>query len=156
MANQRNNIEAVIRDAQICSRNFTGRAGKYNKEGERSFTVVLDEEQGERMIEDGWNVKKKDGREPGDPPRYYLGVSVRFDNPKHVPTLVLITSKNKTVLTEETVGRLDGCSFDKIDIQLNGRVWEAADGKRGVKAYLRSGYFTIEEDILGAEYGMYD
>lgn len=155
MANQRNSVEAVIRDASICSRNFSGNPGKYNREGERSFTIILDEDQGEEMLADGWNVKKKEGREPGDPPRYYLGVSVNF-NPKHMPTLVLVTSKKKTILTEETVNRLDGCSFEKIDLQLNGRIWEAADGKRGIKAYLRAGYFTIEEDILAEEYNMYD
>lgn len=156
MANQRNSIEAVIRDATICSRNFSGRAGRYNKEGDRSFTIVLDEDQGEEMIADGWNVKKKEGREPGDPPRYYLGVSVSF-NPKYMPTLVLRTSSGrKTVLTEETCGCLDGGRFEKIDIALNGRVWEAADGKTGIKAYLRSGYFTINEDPLAEEYGMYD
>lgn len=155
MANNRNSVEAVIRDATICSRNFAGRAGRYNKEGDRSFTIVLDEEQGEAMIADGWNVKRKEGREPGDPPRYYLGVSVNF-NPRHLPTLVLVTSKKKTVLTEETCGCLDGGQFERIDISLNGRVWEAADGKTGIKAYLKSGYFTIVEDVLAEEYGMYE
>ncbi len=150
------NIEAIIRNANICSRNFSGRAGRYNKEGERSFTIILDEEQGENMIADGWNVKKKDGREPGDPPRYYLGVSVSFSNPRYQPTLVMVTSSNKVVLNEETCGRLDGGQFEKIDISLNGRVWEAADGKTGIKAYLKSGYFTIVEDKLAEEYGMYE
>lgn len=150
------NIEAIIRNANICSRNFAGRAGRYNKEGERSFTIILDEEQGENMIADGWNVKKKDGREPGDPPRYYLGVSVSFSNPRYQPTLVMVTSSNKVVLNEETCGRLDGGQFEKIDISLNGRVWEAADGKTGIKAYLKSGYFTIVEDKLAEEYGMYE
>lgn len=150
------NIEAIIRNANICSRNFSGRAGRYNKEGERSFTIILDEEQGEAMIADGWNVKKKDGREPGDPPRYYLGVSVSFSNPRYQPTLVMVTSSNKVVLNEETCGRLDGGQFEKIDISLNGRVWEAADGKTGIKAYLKSGYFTIVEDKLAEEYGMYE
>jgi len=150
------NIEAIIRNANICSRNFSGRAGRYNKEGERSFTIILDEEQGENMIADGWNVKKKDGREPGDPPRYYLGVSVSFSNPRYQPILVMVTSSNKVVLNEETCGRLDGGQFEKIDISLNGRVWEAADGKTGIKAYLKSGYFTIVEDKLAEEYGMYE
>ena len=154
--NEKRTIDALIRDAKICSRNFSGKAGRYNREGERSFSLILDEEQGEAMLADGWNVKRKEGREPGDPPRYYLGVSVSFSNPRHQPTLVLISSKNKTMLTEETCGRLDGCSFEKIDIQLNGRVWEASDGKTGVKAYLRAGYFTIEEDLLAEEYGMYE
>lgn len=151
-----NNIEAVIRNATICSRNFAGRAGRYNKEGERSFSIVLNEEQGEAMIADGWNVKKKDGREPGDPPRYYLGVTVSFSNPRYQPNLVLVTSKNKVTLNDETCSRLDGGTFEKIDIALNGRVWEAADGKHGIKAYLKSGYFTIVEDPLAAEYGLYE
>lgn len=151
MAN--NTLDGVIRDATICTRNFSGNPGKYNKEGERSFTLMLDEEQGEEMLADGWNVKKKEGRMPGDPYRYYLGVTVQF-NPRHRPNIVLVTSRNKTILDEDTVGRLDGCVFKHVDIQLNGRIWEAADGKRGVKAYLRAGYFTIEEDAFAEEYGM--
>lgn len=148
-----NNIDAVIRNATISTRNFSGRPGKYNKEGERSFSLLLDEEQGERMLADGWNVKRKEGRTPDDPPRYYLGVSVMF-HPKHQPTVVLVTSRNKTILDETDIGRLDAAIFEKVDIQLNGRVWDAADGKHGVKAYLRAGYFTIKEDAFAEEYGM--
>lgn len=149
-------LKAIIRNAVISNKNFSGKkSGPYNREGDRNFSLSLDPEQGEAMIEDGWNVKRRPGREEGDPDRYYLGVTVNF-NSRYQPSIWLITSGGKTPLTEETVSRLDGCVFEKVDIELRGRIWEADGGRGGVKAYLRAGYFTLEEDAFAEEYGIYE
>lgn len=148
----RNTIKAIIRDARICSKNFKGAASKYNREGDRGFTLQLDPEQGEEMLADGWNVKVKPGREEGDPDRYFLNVTVRYG--LYPPSVVLVTSKNKTPLSEDEVGRLDGCIFEKADIVLNGSEWHGDGDRHGIKAYLKTGYFTIEEDEFAEEYGM--
>lgn len=139
----------TIRDARICSRNFSGKPDQYNPNGFRQFTVVLDEDQGEELIDQGWNVKRKEGREPGDPDRYFLKVAVRFD--KVPPTVKLVTSKNITQLDEDTVGQLDTAIITKIDLALSKRYWEV-NGRAGYKAYLKTGYFTIEEDEFADEY----
>lgn len=142
----------IIRDARICSRNFSGKADQYNTAGFRNFTVVLDEDLGEELIEQGWNVKRKPAREPGEPDRYFLKVTVRFD--KIPPVVKLVTSKNITVLDESTVGQLDTAIITKIDLELYKRHWEV-NGRTGFKAYLKTGYFTIEEDVFADEYGEY-
>lgn len=148
-------LTGIIRNARIANKNFSGaKVGVYGREGDRNFSISLDPEQGEQMLEDGWNVKRKPGREKGDPDRYYLNIAVSFKN--YPPNVWLITSGGKTPLTEETVSRLDGCMFAKVDLELRGRVWEADGGRGGVKAYLRAGYFTIDEDVFASEYGIYE
>lgn len=139
----------TIRDAKICSKNFSGKPDQYNPNGFRHFTVVLDEDQGEELMDQGWNVKRKEGREPGDPDRYFLKVAVRFD--KVPPTVKLVTSKNITQLDEDTVGQLDTAIIAKTDLALSKRYWEV-NGRSGYKAYLKTGYFTIEEDEFADEY----
>lgn len=139
----------VIENAQICSKNFSGRTSMYNPTGRRGFTVILDEETAQQVIDSGWNVKVKDGREEGDPPRYYLDVNVKYE--KFPPAIYLITSKSKTTLDEETVGQLDGASVTNCDLIITPYHWEF-NGKNGIKAYLKTGYFTIEEDEFAAKY----
>lgn len=145
--------DKIIKDARICSKNFSGKPDKYNPNGFRQFTVILDEDEGMDMLEEGWNVKRKPGREPGDPDRFFLKVTVRFD--KFPPVVKLVTSKNITTLDEDTVGQLDTAIITKIDLALSKRYWEV-NGNTGYKAYLKTGYFTIEEDEFEDEYDMYD
>ena len=138
-----------IENAKICSKNFSGRPGDYNKSGIRSFSIQFDEEDALELIDAGWNISRRPGKEAGDPDRFFLNVTVRFGNIP--PKIVLVTSKNKTVLTEETVGTLDGTYIVNADIVLNKRYWEV-NGKSGYKAYLKTGYFTIEEDEFAEKY----
>ena len=138
-----------IENAKICSRNFRGERDMYNSTGARKFTVILDEETGEMLIADGWNVKKKPGREDGDPFRYFLDVVCKFD--KFPPSVKLVTSKGVTALDEETVGQLDGVTLKEVDLVITPYDWEF-NGKHGTKAYLKTGYFVIEEDEFADKY----
>lgn len=139
----------AIENAHICSKNFSGNTSMYNPTGRRGFTVILDPETAERLLEEGWNVKVKDGREEGDPPRYYLDVNVKFD--KFPPVVKLVTSNGMTTLDEDTVGQIDGASVSNCDLIITPYHWEF-NGKTGIKAYLKTGYFTIEEDEFAYKY----
>ena len=81
----------MIEEARLVFRNFTGRPGMYNNEGNRNFCVLLTPEQEQSLQEDGWNVKHLRPREEDDLPQPYLQVKVQFG--KYPPHIMLITSK---------------------------------------------------------------
>lgn len=138
-----------IEGAKICRTNFSGTADQYNKNGIRKFSVIFDVETGEALEGEGWNVRRRPGREEGDPDRYFLDVTVRFG--AIPPKVVLVTSRNRTVLDEDTISILDRSIIVNADIVLNKRYWEV-NGKSGYKAYLKTGYFTVEEDEFADKY----
>ena len=52
-----------IDDARIVYRNFSGVGSKFNREGDRSFSVVIpDKDIMEALVNEGWNVKSKPSR----------------------------------------------------------------------------------------------
>lgn len=145
----------MVEDARIIFRNFTGKEGQYNREGDRNFSVVLDEKTAAQMLRDGWNVKYLKPREGDDEELEeatpYIQVSVNFKN--RPPTIVVITSRARTRLSEDTVATLDWAEFKTVDLICNPYNWEVGD-KSGVKAYLKSLYVTIEEDALELKYAV--
>lgn len=142
-----------VDDAQLIFRNFSGKEDKYNREGDRNFSVILDEESATRMLEDGWNVKYLPGREEGDPDTPYIQVGVGYKN--RPPRIVLISSSGRTNLDEDTVSTLDWVSIRKVDLIARAYQWEVG-GKSGIKAYLQTMFVTIEEDELERRYALKD
>ncbi len=67
----------MIEDARLVFRNFSGKEGQYNREGDRNFAVILDPAVAEEMLSDGWNVKFLSSREEGEPDTPYIQVSVQ-------------------------------------------------------------------------------
>jgi hypothetical protein len=150
MADQAPSIK--VEDAQLVFKNFSGREGPYNREGDRQFAVVLQHDVAEQMLADGWNVKYFKAREEDDtPPDPYLPVFVRFDIKP--PKVVLITSGGRQVLSEATVAACDHVDIRMADLIVRGYDWRIeATGKTGRKAYLQSLYITVEEDDLDLKY----
>lgn len=141
---------ATLEDVRIAFRNFSGKEGKYNREGDRNFCVLLPEDIAEQMLADGWNIRYLQPREEGDEPQGYVQVAVNFNG--RPPRIVMITSRGKTHLDESMVDILDWADIVKVDAILRPYQWEV-NGKTGVKAYLQAIYVTIEEDDLERKYG---
>lgn len=139
----------TIENAKTCSKNFSGEVTMYNAGGNRKFSVILDEDLALELIDDGWSIKAKPGKEDGDPMRYYLDVTVKYG--KFPPVIKLVTSKGITTLDEDTVSKLDGATITNADLVITPYDWEF-NGRHGTKAYLKTGYFTIEEDEFASKY----
>lgn len=140
----------LLEDARIIFRNFSGKEGPYNREGDRNFAVVLDPATADQMEADGWNVKRKPARDEGEEPLAYLSVAVNFKG-RQPPQVVLITSRGRTPLDESMVELIDYADIRSVDLILNPYEW-VVSGKSGVKAYLKSIFVIIEEDALELKY----
>lgn len=142
-----NNI--VIENARIIFRNFSGEASQYNAKGNRNFGVLINNEDAPRLAADGWNIKYLRPKDPDEAPQAWLQVKVSFGQVQ--PTVLLVTSKNKKKLDENSVDILDWAELKQVDLIIRPYNWEV-NGKTGTKAYLKSGYFTIQEDEFSSRY----
>jgi hypothetical protein len=139
----------LMEDARIIFRNFAGREGQYNREGDRNFCVLLPEDLATQLYEDGWNVKSLKSREPDDPAQPYLMVAVSFKG--RPPKIVMITSKGRTDIPEQMIEMLDWVDIRQVDLIIRPYDWTVS-GRGGRKAYLKSLFITIEEDALELKY----
>jgi hypothetical protein len=148
-----NDDTVLIEDARMVFRNFSGREGQYNREGDRNFCVLLDHDVAAQMAKDGWNIKALKAKEEGDEEQPYLQVSVNFKG--RPPQVVQITSRGRTTLNEDQVEILDWVDIAHVDMIFRPYEWNV-NGKTGIKAYLKSLYVTIEEDALDQKYANVD
>lgn len=142
----------MVEDATLVFKNFSGKEGQYNREGDRNFAVILDPDTAKKMLEDGWNVRSLAPREEGDEETPYIQVAVSFNN--RPPRIVMITSTARTHLDEASCEVLDWADMRVADLIARGYEW-SVNGKTGVKAYLQSLFVTIEEDALERKYAAY-
>lgn len=128
----------------IMWKNFSGKATKYNREGDRNFNIELDPETVDiqRLIDEGWNIKKKEYDEDDRPDMYYMPVFVNYNYsvPPEVDLIVESYDPAKpphgTHLDEESIGELDHTVITTAQVVLRPRVWFDDDGNQRVKAYL--------------------
>lgn len=136
-----------IDEARIIYRNFAGAPSKFNREGDRNFAVVIeDQDIAEALTEKGWNVKIKPPREEGDEPFMFLPVKVKFND--RGPRVYLqndLGGRNRVMLDEETVGMLDHVDIVNVDLDIRPYDWDV-QGKTGRTAYLQSICVTQEVD----------
>jgi hypothetical protein len=148
----------MMEGVRIIFRNFSGKEGQYNREGDRNFGVILPPDVAEAMLADGWNVKYLKPREgEGDEEEAetpWLAVSVNFDKGRP-PKIVVVTDKKRTTLDEKSVENLDWADITNVDLIVRPYFWEVS-GRTGIKAYLQSMYVTIEEDELERKYAEMD
>jgi len=143
----------MVEDARLIFRNFSGKEGQYNREGDRNFAVILTDEAATAMLKDGWNVKYLASREEDEADTPYISVSVNFN--QRPPRVVMITSTARTHLNEDSIAVLDWADIRTCDMIARAYNWEV-NGKTGVKAYLQSMFITIEEDELERKYAVQD
>lgn len=134
-----------IDDARIIHRNFSGAGSKFNRDGDRNFSLVIeDQDLANKLIEEGWNVKIKEPRDEGDIPFMYLPVKVKFSD--RGPSVYLKSGPENCVrLTEDTIDCLDDIDILGVDLDIRPYDWEV-NGKSGRTAYLQSIYVTQEVD----------
>lgn len=143
----------MMEGVRITFRNFAGKEGPYNSEGDRNFAVLLDEKTAKAMAEDGWNVKALKAREEGDPDQPYLPVAIGFKIKP--PRIVMVTSRGRTPLDEQSCEILDWAEIENVDLIVRPYEW-SVNGKSGIKAYLKSIYVTVREDELEQKYAAMD
>lgn len=133
-----------IDDARIIYRNFSGEGSKFNREGDRNFSVIIDDPAiADELIAQGWNVKIKEPREEGEDPFITLPVKVKFN--ERGPRVYLITGSKRNELDEESISILDNVDIISIDMDIRPYDWEV-NGKSGRTAYLHSMRVVQEVD----------
>lgn len=144
-----------IDDCRIVYRNFSGLPSKFNREGDRNFSLVIDSEEiANALKKEGWNVKIKPPREEGEEPFMTLKVNVNFND--RGPNVYLVTGKARVRLDENTIKRLDNIDIARVDMDVAPHNWEMADGRSGVSAYLRSMKITHNPDRFEEEFARED
>ena len=147
------NIENIkIENARIVFRNLSGKPDKFNPQGgKRSFSVVIeDPEFANELKREGWNIKQFNPSPDSDEePAHFISVKVSYNNiPPHI---YLCTSKNKTLLNEDTVGQLDYAEISNVDIVITPYQYEM-NGRTGISAYVKTMYVTVVEDEFASKY----
>lgn len=143
-----------IDDARIIYRNFSGLGSKFNREGDRNFSVVIDDQDvADALVEAGWNVKIKPPREEGDIPFMHLPVKVKFND--RGPTVYLKSGSSLNKLDEESVECLDHVDILGVDLDIRPYDWEV-NGKAGRTAYLQSIHVTQQVDRFAERYAEED
>jgi hypothetical protein len=138
-----------IDDARIIYRNFAGAPSKFNRDGDRNFAVIIeDEETCEALINDlneygvGWNVKVKPPRDEDESPFMTLMVKIRFND--RGPNVYLRTGDKMTRLDEESIECLDNVDIASVDLDIR-PYDDEINGKPFRAAYLQS--MCVTQDI---------
>ena len=143
-----------IDDAKIIFRNFEGRGDKYNREGDRNFSLLIeDPDTADALAENGWNVKIKPGRDEDEGPFMRLPVKVKFTD--YGPNVYLVTGDRRNELDEESIGCLDNIDIESVDLDIRPYDWDV-NGRTGRTAYLQSMQVVQRIDRFAARYAAKD
>lgn len=143
----------VIKHAHIFFRNFAGKGDQYNREGDRNFSVSIDPEIAQHLIDDGWNVKMRVGQDPDEEPSASLKVSVSYK--LRAPRIRVISNGRIQDLDEGQVKMLDSCRIADCGVVIQPSFWEM-NGRSGIKAYLDSMYAKLEDDPFADIYAEFE
>lgn len=139
-----------VDDARIIYRNFEGEPSKFNREGDRSFALLIPEEDmADTLVKKGWNVEIKPPRDEDDSPFMYLPVKIKFND--RGPAIYLKSGNNVRKLSEDVVGLIDDIDILSVDMDIRPYDWEV-NGKTGRTAYLQSMEVVQEVDRFAARF----
>ena len=139
-----------IDDARIIFKNFEGRGDKFNREGDRNFSLMIeDPNTADALIAEGWNVKIKPGRDEDEEPFMRLPVKVKFTD--YGPKVYLVSGGRRVELDEESIACLDNIDIESVDMDLRPYDW-VVNGRTGRTEYLQSMEVTQRIDRFAARY----
>ena len=137
-----------IDNARIIFRNLEGRGGLYNREGDRSFALVVpDEDARDALIEQGYNVKTKAPRDEDEEPHKNQTIKVKPNG--RGPRIYLVSGRSKRELPEESWGLIDQISIANVSLDIHAYDWNV-NGKSGRSAYLAAMEVTQNIDRFAA------
>lgn len=141
----------TLENVQILFRNFAGETGQYNRNGDRTFSVLIEDAGFAADLADaGWNVRELKTRDEEGSVQYHLPVKVGYEG-RYPPRVYAVKSAGKMFLTEDTIRMLDLLTVSHADVVLNAYHWSVQD-ESGVKAYLHTLYAVIDESELDLKY----
>ena len=139
-----------IENARITHRNFRGAGSKYNREGDRNFSVVIPNDDIKDILMDGgWNVKIRPPKEADEEPFMFLPVKIKFNN--RGPGVYVQSGDYIRKLNEDTIEILDEIDIQSADMDLRPYDWDV-NGKTGRTAYLQAINVIQNIDRFGAMY----
>lgn len=135
---------------QIIFKNFEGRGDKFNREGDRNFSLIIDDENtADALVKEGWNVRIKEGRDEDEGPFMRLPIKVKFTN--YGPNVYLRTGNRVNELNEESIACLDNIEIDSVSMDIRPYDWDV-NGRTGRTAYLQSMEVVQRIDRFAARY----
>ena len=137
-------------DVEIIWPNFSGKPDKYNRDGKRSFNIIIPTEEMKKALEaEGWSVKTKAETDEYEDPLYYMPIKIMYHDEEYAhldPIITLITGRSQNELDEETIGMLDHIDIIEIPhMDISPYDWEV-NGKTGRSAYLKKAIIVQEVD----------
>lgn len=135
-------------------RNFSGKRTQFNDEGKRNFTLqIKDKEKAEYLKGLGLNVKeyKSSNSDPNEDPIFTLKIKINFND--YGPKVYLYTEgddEKSTLLTEDTIGILDGSEILGSLIEISLFKWTSKAFGEGATAYLRNMSVQIRPNRFGS------
>lgn len=140
-------------DATIIYRNFEGREDRYNREGNRHFSVILSEEQAIQLSDMGCNVKRTKPRDPEEEGRPYVKILLG----KYDPEIYTISNGRKRLMLPKDYGKLDRLEIEQADLEVSksNKEWES-NGKTGYSLYLETLVVKLRESRILSKYAEYD
>lgn len=146
----------TFRNTQLIYRNFAGKKGEYNEEGVRGFSILLDEELANHLMERGLNIKpRKNYDDDGAGQMYHLPVAVSYKI--RPPRVYMVTGDGATIpfrkslLPEDSLGMMDNLELAEAHLTVAISNYDVR-GTKGKKAYLQSLFGHILLDELEQEY----
>lgn len=134
-------------------RNFSGKESKFNPNGDKSVCVLIPDEMVDKLIEDGWNVKYTKPRNEEDIPKPYINVAISYKFAEMAPKIYRVVEGNAPFLLDnDTVGQLDYDDIQRVDLSINPRYWENDFGQKGIKAYCKTMFVTVQEETFTSRY----
>lgn len=143
----------VIKDAEIYFKNFRGIELPYNPGGKRMFCVRIDGRKAKKLKKEGWAIKEMYINKSQTKKRWYLPVTIYdtwADTALNSKVFAIIGSGDLRLckqLSHRSMALLDIANVKALNyLIIRGYEWNAR-GKRGIKAYLRTGDFYISDTI---------